>query len=219
MADNVLGILETIASALDFVFGSNMADTVAGWRSGLKSMADAAVAEYAPNENYQNVMDELDLSVESLGLKRWTYSDAWDAGYTAGENLEESIGNFDPANLFNVDIPDAGDYTGSYDPSQYLSDIAGDYTGSYDPSQYLSDIAGDTDSIAGSMEMTGEELKYLRDLAEREAVNRFTTAELTVNFSSDIKAANSEVDLDGVVAYLEEKVNETLEVVAEGVHA
>ena len=36
-----------------------MADTVAGWRSGLKDMADAAVAEYAPNENYQNVIDEL----------------------------------------------------------------------------------------------------------------------------------------------------------------
>jgi tape measure domain-containing protein len=199
MADGVLAILEKIASALDFVFGSNMADTVAGWRSGLKDMADAAVEKYAPNENYQNVMDELDLSVENLGLKRWAYGDAWNAGYEAGENLEESIGNFDPANLFNIDIPDA-------------------YASSYDPSQYLSNIADDTDSIAGSMEMTGEELKYIRDLAERDNVNRFTTAELTVNFSSDIKAANSEVDLDGVVAYLEEKVNETLEMAAEGVH-
>ncbi len=201
MADGVLAILEKIASALDFVFGSKMADSVAGWRSGLKDMADAAVAKYAPNENYQNVMDELDLSVESLGLKRWAYGDAWDAGYKAGENLEEAIGNFDPASLFGVEIPDANDYTGAYDPSQYLSSIA-----------------DDTDSIAGSMEITDEELKYLRDLAEREAVNRFTTAELTVNFSSDIKAANSEVDLDGVVAYLEEKVNETLEMAAEGVH-
>lgn len=44
-----------------------------------------------------------------------------------------------------------------------------DYTGSYDPSQYLSNIADDTDSIADSMEMTGEELKYLRDIAERDA--------------------------------------------------
>jgi tape measure domain-containing protein len=201
MADGVLAILEKIASALDFVFGSKMADSVAGWRSGLKDMADAAVAKYAPNENYQNVMDELDLSVESLGLKRWAYGDAWDAGYKAGENLEEAIGNFDPASLFGVEIPDANDYTGAYDPSQYLSSIA-----------------DDTDSIAGSVELSGEELKYIRDLAERDAVNRFTTAELTVNFSSDIKAANSEVDLDGVVAYLEEKVNETLEMAAEGVH-
>lgn len=201
MADGVLMILQKIASALDFVFGSNMADTVAGWRSGLKDMADAAVAEYAPNENYQNVIDELDLSAESLGLKRWAYGDAWDAGYTAGENLEDAISNFDPANLFNVEIPDAGDYTGAYDPSQYLSNIA-----------------DDTDSIAGSMEMTGEELKYLRDIAERDAVNRFTTAELTVNFSSEIKAANSEVDLDGMVTYLSERVEEELEIIAEGVH-
>lgn len=60
MADNVLSILQSIASALDFVFGSSMADAVAGWRSGLKDMADAAVAEYAPNENYSKVMDNLD---------------------------------------------------------------------------------------------------------------------------------------------------------------
>lgn len=201
MADGVLAILQKIASAMDFIFGSNMADTVAGWRSGLKDMADAAVAKYAPNENYQNVMDELDLNVESLGLKRWAYGDAWDAGYAAGENLEDAIANFDPANLFNVNMPDANDYTGSYDPSQYLSGIA-----------------DDTGKIAGSVEISGEQLKYLRDIAERDVVNRFTTAELTVNFSSDIKAANSEVDLDGVVSYLEEKVNETLEMVAEGVH-
>ena len=203
MADGVLMILEKIAAALDFVFGSKMADSVAGWRSGLKDMADAAVAEYAPNENYQNVIDELDLSVDSLGLKRWAYSDAWDTGYSAGEKLDESIANFDPASLFGTEIPGADDYTNAY---------------AFDPSQQLSNIADDTDSIAGSVEMTGEQIKYLRDAAEREAVNRFTTAELTVNFSSEIKAANSEVDLDGVVAYLSDRVEEELEVVVKGVH-
>lgn len=201
MADGVLAILEKIASALDFVFGSNMADTVAGWRSGLKDMADAAVAKYAPNENYQKVMDELDLSVESLGLKRWAYGDAWDAGYKAGENLEEAIGNFDPASLFGVEIPDANDYTGAYDPSQYLSSIA-----------------DDTDSIAGSMEITDEELKYIRDLAERDTVNRFTTAELHFNMGGVTNNVSSDVDLDGMVSYIEEKVGEALEIAAEGVH-
>jgi tape measure domain-containing protein len=201
MADGVLAILEKIASALDFVFGSKMADSVAGWRSGLKDMADAAVAKYAPNENYQNVMDELDLSVESLGLKRWAYGDAWDAGYKAGENLEEAIGNFDPASLFQTNIPDADAYASSYDPSQYLSSIA-----------------DDTDSIAGSVELSGEELKYIRDLAERDTVNRFTTAELHFNMGGVTNNVSSEVDLDGMVTYLEEKVGEALEIAAEGVH-
>lgn len=201
MADGVLAILEKIASALDFVFGSKMADSVAGWRSGLKDMADAAVAKYAPNENYQNVMDELDLSVESLGLKRWAYGDAWDAGYKAGENLEEAIGNFDPASLFQTNIPDADAYASSYDPSQYLSNIA-----------------DDTDSIASSVELPGEELKYIRDLAERDTVNRFTTAELHFNMGGVTNNVSSEVDLDGMVTYLEEKVGEALEIAAEGVH-
>ena len=43
LADNVLGFIESIASALDFVFGSNMADTVASWRRELKAYADDAV--------------------------------------------------------------------------------------------------------------------------------------------------------------------------------
>jgi tape measure domain-containing protein len=202
MADGVLGILQKIASALDFVFGSNMADTVAGWRSGLKDMADAAVVKYAPNENYQKVMDELDLSVESLGLKRWAYGDAWNTGYSAGQKLEESIGNFDPASLFKTNIPGADAYASSYDPASYLADIA-----------------DDTDSIASSVELSGEELKYIRDLAERDNVNRFTTAEVHVEFGGITNNVSSEMDLDGVVSYIEEHVSEALESVAEGVHA
>ena len=202
MADGVLAILEKIASALDFVFGSKMADAVAGWRSGLKDMADAAVAKYAPNENYQKVMDELDLSVESLGLKRWAYGDAWNAGYSAGEKLDESIANFDPASLFKTNIPGADAYASSYDPASYLADIA-----------------DDTNSIAGSVELSGEDLKYLRDIAERDTVNRFTTAEVHVEFGGITNNVSSEMDLDGVVSYIEEHVSEALEAVAEGVHS
>ncbi|MEA4831568.1 MAG: tape measure protein [Oscillospiraceae bacterium] len=201
MADNVLGLLEKIASALDFVFGSNMADAVAGWRSGLKEMADAAVAEYAPNENYQNVIDELDLSVDSLGLKKWSYTDAWNTGYSAGESVDEAISNFDPASLFQSNIPTADDYTNSSDPSQYLSNIS-----------------DNTDSMAGSVALSEEDLKYLRDIAERDTVNRFTTAEVKVEFGGITNNVSSEADLDGMVTYLSDRVAEELEVVAEGVH-
>jgi len=91
----------------------------------------------------------------------------------------------------------------------------------FDPEQLgmtLGGIADDTDSIAGSMEMTGEELKYIRDLAERDNVNRFTTAELHFNMGGVTNNVSNNTDLDGVVTYIEEHVSEALESVAEGVH-
>lgn len=200
MADNVLAILQKIASALDFVFGSNMADTVQGWRDGLKGKADALVAEYAPNENYQAIMGSLNLSAEGLGLKRWAYTDAWNSGYKLGENIEATVSDaltFD--NLTKgADIPTA---------EQFANMGAN-----------LDDIAGDTASLAGSSDKTTEELSYLRDIAEKEAINRFTTAEVKVELGGVTNNVAANTDLDGVMAYITEGFVEALSTAAEGVH-
>ncbi len=200
MADGILAILQKIASAMDFVFGSKMADTVSSWRSGLKDMADAAVKEYAPNENYQNVMNELNLSVDDLGLKRIEYGDAWNVGYSAGENLESK---FDLGNIL-------GGASNSLDAFEMGNSLDGIYNG-------VGDTAGNTAKMADSMDASEEELKYLRDLAEQEVVNRFTTAEIKVEMNNE-NHISSEMDLDGVVAHLEEKLYETMQVSAAGVH-
>jgi tape measure domain-containing protein len=202
MADGVLAILQKIASALDFVFGSSMADAVAGWRSGLRGMADAAVAEHAPNENYQKIMDELDLSVGGLGLKRWDYGDAWSAGYSAGESVDYAVANFDPASLFPSSIPSADSYGGfAFDPSTIESGVGS--------------IDANTAKQAGYSE---EELKLWRDIAERDAINRFTTAQIDMGGIHMSNTVSSEMDLDGIADYIGEAMLERLEVVAEGVH-
>ena len=61
-------------------------------------------------------------------------------------------------------------------------------------------------------------MKYLRDIAEQEAINRFTTAEIKVDMGGINNNVSSNVDLDGMVTYLEEKLYETMEIAAEGVH-
>lgn len=192
LADNVLGVIEKIASALDFVFGSNMADTIAGWRSGLKDMADAAVEKYAPNENYEDVMSNLNLSAEGLGLKRWAYGDAWDAGYAFGEGIDDTVGG-----LFGGDA-----LTGN----TFDSLMNG-----------VGDIADNTGSIADSMDITSEDLKYLKDLTERDAINRFTTAEIRIEQTNN-NSINSEMDIDGIVNKLTVGVEEAMEKATEGVH-
>jgi len=200
MADGILAILEKVASALDFVFGSKMADAVASWRSGLKGMADAAVKEYAPNENYQNVMNELNLSVDDLGLKRIEYGKAWNVGYDAGKTVESK---FDLGNIL-------GNASNSLDAFDMGNNLDGIYKG-------VGDTAGNTAKMADSMDASEEELKYLRDLAEQEVINRFTTAEINLTVANE-NHINSEMDLDGVVTYIEEKLYETMQVAAEGVH-
>lgn len=63
-----------------------------------------------------------------------------------------------------------------------------------------------------------EELKYLRDIAEQEAINRFTTAEINVDMSGMQNTVNSGDDIDGFMTKLTDSVNEAVDNMTEGVH-
>lgn len=193
MADSVLAILQKIASAIDFVFGSNMSDTVQSWRNGLKGKADELVAKYAPNENYQAVMNDLNLSVDGLGLKRIKYKDAWSAGYNTGDSIfDNMLGNFG-----------AGD-NGAMGSGIYNS--------------ALNDIVANTGDTADNTSKSIEELSYLRDIAERDAINRFTTAEVHVDLGGVTNNVAANTDLDGIISYLTDGVAEALTTASEGVY-
>ncbi|WP_455715443.1 tape measure protein [Anaerosporobacter sp.] len=79
----------------------------------------------------------------------------------------------------------------------------------------IGDTAANTAEVAKSVSDSTEELKYLRDVAEREVINRFTTAEIKVDMGGINNNINSNVDLDGIVTYLEDTLNETLASTAE----
>lgn len=195
MADSVLGILEGIASAIDTLFGSNLAGAVSGWRSSLQGMVTDLVGEA------EIKVPRMDAS--SLKLDRFEYGAAWDAGYSFGEGIEDTISNFDIGSIFDTNVPDPSDYASGYDASSVPGNIA--------------DTADNTGAIKDSVDISQEDLKYLRDIAEAEVVNRFTTAEIKVE-QTNYNTINNEMDLDGVVSYLGEGVNEAMEKAAEGVH-
>ena len=79
----------------------------------------------------------------------------------------------------------------------------------------VSDIASNTGKIAS---ISGENLKYWRDIAERDNINRFTTARINVKIPSITNQINSEMDLDKVVEYIVDGVEESLETTAERVN-
>ena len=84
------------------------------------------------------------------------------------------------------------------------------------------DIAGNTGRTAANtakqIDISEENLKYLRDIAERETINRFTTAEVSIEMGGVNNNVSSEMDLDGIISYLAEGTREALLEVAEGVH-
>lgn len=197
MADAVLATLQKLASAMDFIFGSDMAGTVGDWRDGLSAMADIKAKEFG-NGQYEKLLSGVDLSVDDLGLKRIEYSDAWKAGYEVGEDMENGIANFDLASIL-------GGSRETLDEYGYGQDALGQ-------------IADNTSVMADSLSSADEDLAYLRDIAETEAINRFTTAEVKIDMSGMQNRIDSDMDLDGVLSALTDGFAEALAVAAEGAH-
>lgn len=77
------------------------------------------------------------------------------------------------------------------------------------------DTAGNTKKLADSVDMLEDDIKYLRDLASREAINRYTTAEIKVNMRNE-NYINNEMDIDGVIDRFGERVEEVADMLAEG---
>ncbi len=203
LGDNVLGVIEKIASALDFVFGSNLASTVAGWRSDLMGLVNWAADEYG-NGQYEVLYKELDIDqvMADLGLnmKRFEYSSAWNTGYDWGADL---------FNGMDLDASNAQSFDDLFNSIGGLQDAID--TGNMDGK----DTAGNTKKLADSVDMAKDDLAYLRDIAERESINRYTTAEIKVDMKNE-NHIHHDTDIDGIVDRFGEKVEEVISVLAEG---
>lgn len=176
--------------------------------SGITSAADdyaAKASEAAGNkEEYQSISDAFNEGYSTFDTFQdgWV-SEAFDAGAAWGDGIAESVENFSLSDLLgSTDIPNVDDYTSQF-------------TGMSDS---LDNISADTGNISDAMEITEEDLKYLRDLAEQEVVNRYTVAEVTVDMSGMQNTVNNGTDLDGVMSGLIDAVNEAVDSVTEGVH-
>lgn len=185
-----LSLGEVVTKIIDAIFGTD-------WTAGLNALQNNVLA-WGKNENAIT----LDREAPTIAY-RASYSDAYNKGYDFGQGVENKISDF-----FGgiKDLGNSGD-TGAL----------GSYGAASDMAANVANIAGDTSSISDSLDVSEEDLKYLRDIAEQEAINRFTTAEIKVDMSGMSNTVHNTNDLDGIVDGLTTRVLEAMEAVKEGV--
>ncbi len=192
MCLTVLGYISKLAHAIENVINKIPGVTV-DITSGLDNF-------YAGIEKaQQKVKDESGWVEYVKKMDFIDYSDAASAGYKFGQGIDDKIsGMFDASGM---------DSMGAFDLNNTLDGIYGN-TG---------DTAANTAATADALDIAEEDLAYLRDIAEREAINRFTTAEIKVEQHNE-NHISKDADLDGIMDAWANDFAEKLEVSEEGVH-
>jgi len=185
-----LSLGKVVTTIIDAIFGTD-------WTGGLSALQEDVVS-WGKNENAVTI----DRTAPQIN-QRLNYGDAWDSGYDFGAGMQDSIGEF-----FGNSGSGIGSGTDGYE--SLLNGIGDIPT--------FDEIATNTGDTAKALDITSENLKYLRDLAEQETINRFTTAEIRVEMGGVTNTVNQNTDLDGVIDYMVTGVQEAMERVAEGVH-
>ncbi|MEK4170960.1 tape measure protein [Lysinibacillus sp. FSL L8-0312] len=138
---------------------------------------------------------------EAPKMEMKSLGDAWDTGYNWGANMLDSM----KGQGANTDA-----LMKSVNESLGLGDKLdkGNEAGKK--------TADNTKKTADGVKMMNEDLKYLRDIAAQEAINRFTTAKIEVKMSNE-NHINNDMDLDGIIDQMVVKTEEAMQTVAEGV--
>lgn len=205
LLSTALSVIEGICAAL------NKLPFVEFDYSGISSAADdyaAKASEAAGNkEDYQSISDAFNEGFTTFDAFQdgWA-SDAFNAGAAWGDGIADKVSNFSRSDVFGqTDIPNVGDYTSGFNDAIANSGV-GDSIGNIDDN---------TGKIKDSLDVTEEDLKYLRDIAEQESINRFTTAEVTINQTNN-NNVSSDTDLDGFITALDDAMGEAIDEVTNG---
>lgn len=188
--------IQAIAKLIDAVFGT-------GIDTAMQNFQDK-VNKFLEDEEIKDEVVVLEKLEDKELLDRVDYQDFIEKGVNVGGTLREKLSgakDWLDNTLATVSDPFGG--------KNWEEIIKGAVDGS--------DTGDNIDGIADSIELTKEDLEYLRELAEMEAINRFTTAEIKVDMSN-YNTISGENDLDGLVNKLSEKIEEEMAIVAEGTY-
>lgn len=191
MVLTVIGYISKLAHAIETVLNKIPGVTV-DITSGLDSFYSGI------EEAQKEIKDEAGWVEYVQKMDYIDYSDAASAGYKFGEGIADKVSGFFGGGMDSLDAFSMGNaWDGIY--------------------ANTADTAANTAATANALDVTEEDLKYLRDIAEREAINRFTTAEIHVEQHNE-NHISKDTDVDGIMDIWANDFAEKLEISEEGVH-
>lgn len=202
------GLLSTVLTVVSGICAAlNKLPFVSFDYSGITAAAEEYAGKsaeaYGSVEEYTNVGDAFKSGMGTFDMFKdgWA-SDAFAAGSAWGDGVADKV-----SGLFDYEAGTIDDFVTD---TGYAMDGIGSDT---------ADIADSTGGMAKSLDVSNEQLQYLRDIAERDAINRFTTAEVKIDMTGMNNRIEGSADLDGVISQLTDGFAEALVTAAEGVHA
>lgn len=179
-----------LGSIIDTICGTNVVGRLETVQTAIGDWVNEKVGG---NEITLKRMDATQVMMDRVGLK-----DMYNKGYEKGANFS----------LFGKNAE-----TGIDTNTEFGNSTNPEVAKSND---LLKNIDKNTKKAGDMLDLSHDEISYLRDLAEREAINRFTTAEVKVDVGGITQHVASALDLDDIVDYMTNKMEEGIAIAAEG---
>lgn len=183
--------------------------------AGLGAKASEYAGKALEKSNYKGDYKDIGAAWDS-GFNTYEYLDLdseFDRGYEWGQNLQNKLSSY--LNFGN------GENTPSNDPKDYLSGLEGAANNAANSAGSAAgntaDISDNTAEIADALDITNEELKYLRDIKEQEIIDRTVYRDIIVDVGGMTNTVKNEADLDGIASKIANKLSEQMMISAEGV--
>jgi hypothetical protein len=206
MVNGAIGILNVLINAINFIPGINI-DPIGEVTFGYdaRNAADAAIA--ARNAALDTYRDEIHGNIEMRATAHQQRMD--DAKAATAYRLAE----IEAARYAQAQAAMGDDYSAhqAFDPMSILDGLG-------EIADFCKSIAENTGKMAREINISDEDLRYLRDIAEREAVNIVTTRVIVPQFQVNIAEVKETVDIEEIKEQFEDWLEELLDDEPEGIH-
>jgi len=202
MVNGAIGIINAMISTLNRIpgvnigligevtFGTNAMLANEAERQARNDALDAYRAEIAANIDGREAQ-RAQMKYDARAATAYRLAEIEAARYAANQTAagEDAYEPFDPMGLLDQ-----------------LGDIAA----------FCASIADNTGTMAREVNIADEDLRYLRDIAEREAINVITTQVLAPQFTVTIEKVEETADLQEILEELEDMIEDMMEYDTEG---